>query len=292
MTCSASAATARCAGADRAGGCRPWSARSLPDGDGFAALDAFHRALEGQRRALCGHRFEAGEVGAVGFHRFHQHVRADHVDAQPARQQFQRRRPHETFQRMVDGGGVGAIADRLRADDAAGQGDRAASVEMVLRGQCKAYLAEQLVLQADVELFGCHLLQRAEMQLAGGGDHRIDRAGLREQLAHAGVVGEVHAQAAAVAAGSEDVVLLAQVAGDRLAEGAAGTDEKNLHDSSLREGMDAVCAVAGWFGKRRMIRIFLTMGLQWIPCAACRPSSPWPSTVVFPPPPATCRSRR
>ncbi len=31
----------------------------LPDRDGFAALDAFHRALEGQCRAPCAYRLEA-----------------------------------------------------------------------------------------------------------------------------------------------------------------------------------------------------------------------------------------
>ena len=38
-------------------------------------------ALEGQRHALRADRFETGEVGTVGRHRFDQHVRADHVDA-------------------------------------------------------------------------------------------------------------------------------------------------------------------------------------------------------------------
>ncbi|KAG1382505.1 hypothetical protein G6F59_017850 [Rhizopus arrhizus] len=97
-------------------------------------------------------------------------------------------------------------------------------------------LVRQLVLQADVELLGCHLLQRAEVQLAGGGDHRIDRAGAGEQFGDAGVVGQADPQFAAVAAGGEDLVLLAELAGDRLAEGAAGTDEEDLHGRSLREG--------------------------------------------------------
>jgi hypothetical protein len=86
----------------------------------------------------------------------------------------------------------------LCADDAAGQGDRAAGVEVVLRGQCQPHLAQQLVLQAEVELLGRHLLQRAEVQLASGGDHRIDRAGTREQFGDAGVVGQVDAQLTAV----------------------------------------------------------------------------------------------
>ncbi len=107
---------------------------------------------------------------------------------------------------------------------------------MVLRDQRQPYLAEQLVLQAHVELRRGHCLQRAEVQLAGGGDHRIDRAGTREQFGDAGIVGEVHAQFAAGAAGGEDLVLLAKLACDRLAEGAAGTHKENLHGGSLREG--------------------------------------------------------
>ncbi|CAM0122570.1 hypothetical protein SMG44B_30386 [Stenotrophomonas maltophilia] len=231
----------------------------LPDRDGFAALDAFHRALEGQCRALCAYRLEAWEVGAVGGHRFDQYVRADHVDAQAARQQLQCGCAHEAFQCGIHCGGVDAVADRLRADDAAGQGDRATGIEVVLRGQCQPHLSQQLVLQADSELLGRHLLQRSEMHRAGGGDHRIDCAGTREQFGDAGVVGQVHAQFAAAAAGGENLMLLAELTGDCLAEGAAGTDEEDLHGGSLREGVSAVCAVTLGLGKRRMIRRFLTL---------------------------------
>jgi hypothetical protein len=62
------------------------------------------------------------------------------------------------------------------------------------------------------------ILQRTEVQLAGGGNHRIDRAGTREQFGDAGVVGQVHAQFAAAAAGGENLMLLAELAGDCLAE--------------------------------------------------------------------------
>ena len=89
---------------------------------------------------------------------------------------------------------------------------------MVLRRQCQPHLAQQLVLQAEVELRRRHVLQRTEVQLAGGGNHRINRAGTREQFGDAGVVGQVHPQFAAAAAGGENLMLLAELAGDCLAE--------------------------------------------------------------------------
>ncbi|KAG1080598.1 hypothetical protein G6F40_015816 [Rhizopus arrhizus] len=98
--------------------CRPWSARVLPDGDRFATLDAFHRALEGQRRALCAHRFEAGEVGAIACYRLLQHGRADGVDADAS--QLHGRAAHKTVDGGIDRRGVGAEADGFVADDAAG----------------------------------------------------------------------------------------------------------------------------------------------------------------------------
>ena len=56
------------------------------------------------------------------------------------------------------------------------------------------------------------------MQRACGRDHRIDRAGTREQFGDARIIGQVHAQLTTVAAGSEDLVLLAELARDCLAE--------------------------------------------------------------------------
>ena len=53
-------------------------------------------------------------------------------------------------------------------------------------------------------------------------------------------------------------MLLAELAGDCLAEGAAGTNEEDLHGRSLRKGVSAVCALTMVLGKRRMIRRFLT----------------------------------
>ncbi|GEM_PF-6850849 len=103
----------------------------------------------------------------------------------------------------------------------------------MLRRQRQPYLAEQLVLQAAVELRGGHRLQRAEMHVAGGRDHCVDRAGLREQGRDAFIVGQIHAQRAAAAAGGKNLVMLAKVAGDRLAKGAAGTDKQDLHRGVL-----------------------------------------------------------
>ncbi|MCY1242773.1 hypothetical protein D9M72_557580 [compost metagenome] len=83
------------------------------------------------------------------------------------------------------------------------------------------------------------------MHLAGGADQRIEGAGLLEQCANRRRVGDVRVQVAAAAADADDFVTLLEFLFDGFADGAAGTDEDDLHGTGswVGEGRPDQCRV-------------------------------------------------
>src|SRR5471032_1008192 len=199
----------------------------LPDPVDLAGLRPFHAAAVGQRHAPSRHRFKAAEVRTVDGHRFLQHARADDVDAQAARQ-FDRGAARKAFHARVGDAGAAAADDLLVDGDTAGQRDRSAVVEHLLRHQRHVHLPHQLAVDADVVLLRREFGQRRQMDGAGRHHDRVGLADLGEQRPHLRDVADVGLIPAAAGADRDDLMTLAQFRRNGLADRAVCADDDNF----------------------------------------------------------------
>src|SRR5471032_239868 len=206
---------------------RPFANHSthLVDTTGFEAL---HATAVRECNARTGRRLEAAKIRPERFTRFFQHGCVHDVDAQAA-WQFDRSSSHETFNGAIDRRGACAIFDRLVAHDSAGQRERAAIVQILLRDQHEVDLAHEFVVEANAELLRGHLREFAEMNMPGGGYDGIDLTDRFKQRMDAVDLRQVDAVRAARSADFEHFVAGLEFGEDGAAYCASCTYDGNFH---------------------------------------------------------------
>src|SRR5471030_1474755 len=219
---------------------RPFANHStyLVDTAGFKAL---HATAVRQRNARTGRRFEASKIRPKRFARFFEHGRVHDIDAQAARQ-FDRGSSHETLNGTVDRRRACAVFDGFVAHDSAGQCERAAVVQILLRDQHEVDLAHEFVVEANAELLGGHLRKFAEMNVPGGGHNGIDLTDRFEQRMDAVDLRQVDAVRTSRGADLDDVVTQLEFGEDGAADCAGCTNDGNFHERLIEKETGSHCA--------------------------------------------------
>ncbi len=94
-------------------------------------------------------------------------------------------------------------------------------------------MTHQFIAQADVELFGRHRLERGEGDVARRACDGVHGSYLLKEILNAVNVGNIDAMFTSASPRRDDLVTLGELRGNRLADCAMGTDEKNFHGKTI-----------------------------------------------------------
>ena len=140
----------------------------------------------------------------------------------------------------VDHGGAGCHADGVFGQDAGGQSEGSAGIEVFFADANQVDLAHELTADSDVEVLFGEVVEFGPFGFAGRGDHGVHRADLLKHPADGRGIGHVHLDIARVSSGNDDLVGFGEMFTDLGSDGTVTAHYQNFHDVLLR-GFELLC---------------------------------------------------